>query len=760
MARWNRTGSATVANGSTAVTGTLTAWTVAARAGDRICFDLNAASPKWYEIASVSSNTSLTLGNAYSGTAGTYSGASGAFAIDNCSPDWAKPGDVALSVSRLLERVTLLPQPVGLTDANKTPRINAAGTGYEFRQVAGVDAMDHIPVSLHLSLLAGTNTTNLRPYIQAAITFAATFGAVLYQGATVDLPPALSRIHEPLTLPGDKWVNLRGQGKSSGLVWYGGNNLPMISMDSGSDESKIFIERVTFLNGNGSTGLIGIQMNVTPVPGKAVVNPSVIENMFVGLDTALDVYGETDQIVFERNYVLGYTYGVRATGGLCSNFYINHNHFRAGVSGSWAVHHSGGWNVVLSSNCIQSDVLGARGIRLIGVESFTVEQHYFEVIGTPVTIGGTGPFVYATNSRNGFIGRNSTIGATAMYANVVIDGTSRDIELGHNTHRQVDDAGSGYVSGPVSYFCECSATTANIYATAEQAYINANGTDGVYAVSDYSGPVRVEMHINPNLLINGDFAINQIGFAGGAIADGEWGHDRWRAVGASNYSVAADVVTVSSGVLAQTIELAAWGLQSQAGKFATISIDAPSAAVWVQLGTAAAVQITSNGSRRRSARVQIAAGDTGNLTFKIWAVSGAVAFRRVKVEISGAATPWLMRPAAEEFALCTRYLRQGVLNGYMLGVAASTTEVMVQQVEMPLPMRATPAVTFSNPNSAGANTLAVLNDASAWPTTTTALVSVNARGFNAYVTLSTATVTAGKSYLVQGQYTARAEVTA
>lgn len=131
MARWNRTGSATVTNGQTAVVGTLTAWQTSARAGDRITFNANAAASKWYEVASVESNTALTLGNAYAGASGTISGTSGDFAIDNCSPDWSKPGDVALSVSRLLERITLIPQSGGVGDALKIPRINSSGTAYE-----------------------------------------------------------------------------------------------------------------------------------------------------------------------------------------------------------------------------------------------------------------------------------------------------------------------------------------------------------------------------------------------------------------------------------------------------------------------------------------------------------------------------------------------------------------------------------------------------------------------------------------------------
>ena len=34
---------------------------------------------------------------------------------------------------------------------------------------------------------------------------------------------------------------------------------------------------------------------------------------------------------------------------------------------------------------------------------------------------------------------------------------------------------------------------------------------------------------HPNLLLNGDFQINQRGFAGGALSAGTYGFDRWKA---------------------------------------------------------------------------------------------------------------------------------------------------------------------------------------------------------------------------------------
>lgn len=58
-----------------------------------------------------------------------------------------------------------------------------------------------------------------------------------------------------------------------------------------------------------------------------------------------------------------------------------------------------------------------------------------------------------------------------------------------------------------------------------------------------------------NLAINGDWRVNQRAFAGGALAAGVYGHDRWRAdAGGANYTVSNRVATIASGVLQQVIE--------------------------------------------------------------------------------------------------------------------------------------------------------------------------------------------------------------
>lgn len=97
--RWYRDGTASVANGSTAVTGALTAWLVNARSGDLISFD---SGSKWYEVASVEDNTGLTLGSSFGET--TVSG--GTYAISRSGPAWGQVADVATQFAALIASAT------------------------------------------------------------------------------------------------------------------------------------------------------------------------------------------------------------------------------------------------------------------------------------------------------------------------------------------------------------------------------------------------------------------------------------------------------------------------------------------------------------------------------------------------------------------------------------------------------------------------------------------------------------------------------
>jgi hypothetical protein len=89
MGIWYRTGTASVANGSTAVTGVGTTWLVTVRPGDRITFD---GGGKWYEVAAIPSNTSITLATNFDET--TISPPGVAYAVDPSSYRHQIPSDI------------------------------------------------------------------------------------------------------------------------------------------------------------------------------------------------------------------------------------------------------------------------------------------------------------------------------------------------------------------------------------------------------------------------------------------------------------------------------------------------------------------------------------------------------------------------------------------------------------------------------------------------------------------------------------------
>ena len=104
---WYRVGTASIANGATAVTGISTAWINNTMEGDSITFD-NGAS--WHEIgADPTTNTAVALRLAYPGTTVV----AGAYAIRRDSPRWSFPEEVTSRLSDALSAATHILQGSG-----------------------------------------------------------------------------------------------------------------------------------------------------------------------------------------------------------------------------------------------------------------------------------------------------------------------------------------------------------------------------------------------------------------------------------------------------------------------------------------------------------------------------------------------------------------------------------------------------------------------------------------------------------------------
>ncbi len=195
-----------------------------------------------------------------------------------------------------------------------------------------------------------------------------------------------------------------------------------------------------------------------------------------------------------------------------------------------------------------------------------------------------------------------------------------------------------------------------------------------------------------NLLVNGDMAVNQRGFAGGALAAGTYGFDRWKAAtGGASLLLGGFTITLTSGAIIQPAEPALWGLSSFAGLPLTLSVEnLTGGSLAVAIGSQSGA-ITA-GAGRRSVTLTPAAGDTGVLQVQLSPSAGTVSFARIKLEHGPLATGWSARPRSVEQMLCRRYFLkqdgQVLIDAYQAAAAASR-----QSLTFPIPMRATPSVT-------------------------------------------------------------------
>lgn len=150
-----------------------------------------------------------------------------------------------------------------------------------------------------------------------------------------------------------------------------------------------------------------------------------------------------------------------------------------------------------------------------------------------------------------------------------------------------------------------------------------------------------------NLLINAEGLINQRGFAGGALAAGVYGYDRFKAgTGGCNLSVSAGVWTHTSGPVVQVIE-APTGVY---GASVTFSVEDPTGTISITVGGVSG-SITA-GSGRRGVTLMIPSG-SGNLIVQ-WSATG-VTYRLPQLELGDNATAFDHRQNSIELILCTRY---------------------------------------------------------------------------------------------------------
>lgn len=223
-----------------------------------------------------------------------------------------------------------------------------------------------------------------------------------------------------------------------------------------------------------------------------------------------------------------------------------------------------------------------------------------------------------------------------------------------------------------------------------------------------------------NRLINGDFQINQRAFAGGALAAGVYGFDRWKAgAGGASISISGKTVTLTSGAIVQIMEA-----PDLAGAQVTVSVeDLTTRDLTVTLaasgsGSGSVSGDIAQGSGRCGVTLTIPATATGNISLELTPKSGgagAPAFKRAQVEPGAFATPFEFRSTATEKALAQRYYCEiygPVLNADFAPVAVINE---LQVCAFPTPMRAAPTATMATVSlstnvAAGFPTLTTLDE--------------------------------------------------
>ena len=305
---------------------------------------------------------------------------------------------------------------------------------------------------------------------------------------------------------------------------------------------------------------------------------------------------------------------------------------------------------------------------------------------------------------------------------------------------------------------------------------NSGAVDGVFSntlgestTDGYSQAVVNKLFSNPNLLINGDFSINQRGIY--ATTNGTYSFDRWRMNGGTSLTKGEGYVEFTSNNSWQGFIQPIENIGSLAGQTVTFSVKASlqSSASIISMG----IRILKSGSSSPtviepqiypsltstpsvvSTTVTLPSDLTNNDIIMPWIWSRnanqTIRLYWAKLEIGSIATPFSPRPYAEELAMCQRYYQKFTKSFYDTNYLYSTNARMLFTVPLMAKMRTNATV-----NATGS--LYIIEDESANDyrlLPTFEYVSQTERDLVIKGTGTTATV--GKVYPVEGTLTITAD---
>lgn len=364
---------------------------------------------------------------------------------------------------------------------------------------------------------------------------------------TIEVPVGIYAILNTLEIRYDNSrasCNLIGAGYGATLLWKGAANSRMIRVQGTTVNAGTFartrIEGLYFKNDVPTAGMIGIQLgSIGSALGATagVQNVNIQFNRFDYFDIGVHTEYESDGIVVQDNVFFEYNlYGIHNAGSAC--FRALHNYCQMGQPGSIGIY-SEYSNSHICNNLIQSTNAGVvGGVQVKNVAGFQIENNYIEH-----AFGGTQFAIYALNSSAGYIGSNSIQGFQGSDL-IVIDGTSKNINIGPQTH--------GFFAAPVLSLIKLlpGATNVNVLANQETtgAVTTFLGTGYGFVYRDGNLMVGIPQYAtipNAGIAMSGSGVLN----IGNAAASSGWG---FMTFGRAGVNIGSVTQTGTTGVAYNT----------------------------------------------------------------------------------------------------------------------------------------------------------------------------------------------------------------
>lgn len=199
----------------------------------------------------------------------------------------------------------------------------------------------------------------------------------------------------------------------------------------------------------------------------------------------------------------------------------------------------------------------------------------------------------------------------------------------------------------------------------------------------YAGQQTMAQLAGKNMLRNCGIPINQRNFAGGALALGVFGYDRWKGGnGGCNIVINSSGVWTLNGPVQQVVQAP----QNAWGKPVTFSAESPSGPISVYMS--GAVGTIPAGAGRQS--VTLTANGSGNMLVDI-STASSTTFSQLQMERGEKATAFEVRDIDLELLLCMQFFETLRIGG-TCGAISAQNQVLGFHINWKVPKRGSPSV--------------------------------------------------------------------